>query len=165
MNQELINFNDYFIYNAEDGALRWKVARGGILPGRLAGGFNGEGYLHVGFNHKTYKVHRVIWEMHNGPIPEGMQVDHIDHNRVNNRIENLRIVTQAQNSKNRTRQADNSSGICGVCWDKSKRKWSSQIMIDKKQINLGRFNDINEAISARKAAEVKYEFHVNHGKA
>ncbi|HEN3329032.1 TPA: HNH endonuclease [Yersinia enterocolitica] len=164
MKKDAVNFNDYFIYNPTDGKLRWKIPKGNVLLGEEAGSPNGEGYLRVGLNCKTYAVHRIAWEIYMGPIPAGMQIDHIDHNRINNKIENLRVVTNEDNCKNRSLQRDNSSGVCGVTWDKSKKKWYSQIMVNNKQINLGRFHDINEAISARKDAEISFGFHGNHGK-
>ncbi|EOU3097717.1 HNH endonuclease signature motif containing protein, partial [Yersinia enterocolitica] len=77
-----MNWHQYFIYEPETGLLLNKISRYKARIGTPVGFSNGKGYLQVTLNRKPYRVHRIIWEMHNGPIPEGMQIDHIDHNRV-----------------------------------------------------------------------------------
>ncbi|HEF7276356.1 TPA: HNH endonuclease, partial [Yersinia enterocolitica] len=89
--------------------------------------------------------------------------DHIDHNRVNNRLNNLRVVTNKQNNQNRTRPSNNTSGTIGVYWNKFSRKWHSIIVVDGKEKSIGYFDDINNAVTARKQAERERGFHPNHG--
>jgi HNH endonuclease/AP2 domain len=120
------------------------------------------GYKYCRIFGKPHRAHRLIWAMHYGEMPIG-QIDHINGIRDDNRIENLRLVNNQENNKNKRLSANNTSGVMGVCWDKSRGKWSAQIKVDLVRINLGRFDDIELAIAARKAAEVKYNFHANHG--
>ncbi|UXM05344.1 HNH endonuclease motif protein [Salmonella phage F115] len=109
------------------------------------------------------KVHRVIWEIHNGKIPDGMEVDHIDHNKLNNNIENLRLVSKKENHKNMPLQKNNKSGFCGVCFIERCNKYRSSIKVDGKTKYLGYFIDINDAIKARIDANKIFGFHNNHG--
>lgn len=109
-------------------------------------------------------VHRIVWIMHNGEIPFGMHIDHINHNRKDNRIQNLRLVTNGENHKNTKLYSRNSSGVCGVSFSKWHNKWWARINVDGKFINLGMFDDINSAIEAREKAEKFYGFHENHGR-
>ena len=96
-------------------------------------------------------LHRIITN-----APKGYEVDHIDRNTLNNRRENLRICTRQENSRNKTKQRNNTSGYKGVSWDKAKKKWRAFISVDKKQIFLGRYDNIEEAIKARQQADIKY---------
>lgn len=85
-------------------------------------------------------------------------VDHINHDKLDNRRENLRIVTPLQNSRNLKVSKKNKTGIRGVYWDKQRDKWTAQIKIMYKSTSLGRFNTLEEAIKARKKAEVTYGY-------
>ena len=156
-----INWCDYFSY--EDGKLYWKASRGRIRAGSEAGSADQQGYIVVRLNGKDYKAHRIIWEMHYGPIPEGMEVDHIWHNRKDNRIENLRLVTRTGNGRNQSKFATNTSGVTGVNWNSQAGKWRAEIYVGGKHISLGLFTIFNDAVLARKSAEAKYGFHKNHG--
>lgn len=98
-----------------------------------------------------------------GGYDEKLQVDHIDHDRLNNRPENLRPVSQHENLKNVSRKALNASGIVGASYVTRDRRRVVQIYIDKKNTNLGYFKTIEEAAKVRKAAEIKYGYHPNHG--
>ena len=82
--------------------------------------------------------------------------DHIDRNPLNNRKENLRECTQSDNSKNHSLYSNNKSGVSGVCYHSSTSKWSSNITVNYKTINLGEFVDKEDAIIARLNAELKY---------
>lgn len=97
------------------------------------------------------KMHRLIMG-----YPDGMVIDHINHDGTDNRKANLRIVTQAQNAKNMALPINNSSGKTGVSWDRTKQVWVANIRVHNKQKFLGYYNDINEAIIAREKAEEKY---------
>ena len=98
------------------------------------------------------------------PVPKGMQIDHLDHDRSNNRIENLRLVTHKENGRNISKKKNNTSGITGVRWNKARQKWVAQISINKKGIYLGLYNNLLDAVAARKRAEKFYGFYENNGK-
>lgn len=102
--------------------------------------------------------------MHNGTIPDGYQVDHINGIRSDNRIENLRIVKNSENSKNQKRKSTNKSGMTGVSWDTQTQRWRAHITVNGKMISLGRYIHKLDALTARKNAEIKYNFHENHGR-
>lgn len=111
-------------------------------------------------------VHRVIWEMHNGPIPEGMMVDHIDGDGLNNRLNNLRLVTMTGNGRNARRPSTNSSGLSGVIWVARARKWRAYTRDnDGKQKHVGYFDDAATAKQALNAERSRLGYHLNHGRA
>ncbi|ATE85769.1 HNH homing endonuclease [Shigella phage Sf12] len=93
-----MNWNEIFEYR--DGKLYWnKKTNRNIVIGSLAGSLRSGGYLRVGAKGSYHYVHRIVWEMHNGDIPEGMEIDHINGSRSDNRVENLRIVSHSENQK------------------------------------------------------------------
>ena len=96
-------------------------------------------------------LHRIIMRE-----PEDLVVDHINGDPLDNRRENLRIVTQQENNMNLSMRKTNKSGVSGVCWDKSTNKWKAEITYKYKKINLGRFDTLEETTKARKDAEMKY---------
>ena len=134
------------------------------MPGQIAGSINKNNYINLGIEKKRYYAHRIIWEMHNGTIPDGYQVDHINGIRSDNRIDNLRIVRNSENSKNQKRKSTNKSGMTGVSWDTQTQRWRAHITVNGKMISLGRYIDKIDALTARKNAEIKYNFHENHGR-
>ncbi|WP_201289399.1 HNH endonuclease signature motif containing protein [Escherichia coli] len=152
-----INWSDYF-YIDDKYILRWKVKTSNrVNVGDEAGNIiKSKGYKRVSLKGRTYKVHRIIWEMHNGPIPEGMYIDHIDHNKINNAIWNLRLVTTKGNSHNLPLYCNNKTGYRGVYIEKG--KYRAYIKVDGKSIHLGNFDDIEEAIRCRILNEMKYGF-------
>lgn len=92
-------------------------------------------------------------------------VDHINGNRLDNRRSNLRICTQAENMRNQTKRSDNKSGVTGVHYCNTRKRWISQIKANGKNLVLGRFLDFQDAVSARREAETKYygEFAATNG--
>ena len=151
-------------YEPETGNLIWiiKPAKN-VAKGAVAGTLNKFGYIQFRYNGVIYRAHRVIWEMFNGPIPDGMEIDHQNHNRADNRLANLRVVTKQENAMNRLATGRNRSGAVGVSFDKERCKWLAQITKFRKTKTIGRFDDFDEAVAARKAAEAAYGFHENHG--
>ena len=116
-----------------------------------------DGYFVHGFriNGKCGKIklHRFIMN-----CPDNMVVDHIHgkESRFDNRKSNLRLATISQNGMNRETSVNNTSGAVGVSWHKQTGKWTARIQIDKKRINLGLFDNFDDAVKARKEAEEKY---------
>lgn len=108
-------------------------------------------------------VHRVILAMASGEWPE--EVDHIDGVPTNNRLENLRVVSHAENMKNVRRPAHNSSGVSGVSQSKKTGKWRAYITVGGRQRALGHHETFEGAVVARRKAEVAHGFHENHGRA
>ena len=135
--------------------------------GKEAGSINDLGYRRVTFKWNDKKSHwlqhRIVWAVHYGQWPT-KNIDHIDGNKANNAIKNLREVTHQKNMKNRGIQKNNTSGHIGVGWDKFTSKWVAQIQNNGNRILLGRYINIEDAIAARQAAEVEYGFHENHGR-
>ena len=108
-------------------------------------------------------AHRVAWALETGAWPEN-EIDHIDGDRSNNRIENLRDVSAQTNMKNTPLRLTTSSGHVGISWHSQSKKWQANIGSGRSYYYLGLFADINDAIAARKAAEVKHGFHPTHGR-
>lgn len=119
------------------------------------------GYKCGRIDRKTYLAHRVIWMLVHGEWPEH-EIDHINGDKTDNRLVNLRCVDRATNGKNLKRKSNNTSGTTGVNWDKWTEQWKACIYVNGKNINLGRFASFDDAVTARKRAETEYCFHRNH---
>jgi hypothetical protein len=114
------------------------------------------------FNKKHY-AHRVAWAMHYGKWPTD-EIDHINGDRLDNRIENLREVSRTENSRNLCRQNRNKTGVIGVWWDQSRNKYQAYIRVNGKRHHLGRFDSLEDAAKARECAARDFGFHENHGR-
>lgn len=150
-------------YDPETGLLYWRISLSNKGPaGSLAGCITPSGYIRIGINNKEYMAHRLVWLIHYGEFPKA-ELDHINHLGLDNRIENLRNVSHKENGKNQKKRQNNKSGVMGVSWDKRAGKWAANIYDKKKHIYLGIYADWFDAVCARKSAQVKYNFHPNHG--
>lgn len=123
---------------------------------------NSNGYVLVAINRRLHKSHRVAWAIATGEWPDG-QIDHINGVRNDNRLCNLRVVSNLINSMNRGRKKNNTSGVTGVYWSKQAKKWQAYINVGRRQ-HLGYYDEISAAAAARKAAERRLGFHENHGR-
>jgi len=145
----------YFDYNSDKGKF--------LLRPREVG-FKNKNYAYVSINGVTFLEHRLVWVYHNGPIPDDMVIDHINGIYDDNRIENLRMITQSENMRNQKLHRDSRSGATGVVWHPRDRLWNAQITINKRKISLGYYKNFDEAVAARKRADKLYGFHPNHGR-
>lgn len=155
--KELLN------YDALTGKFYHKTNQGKARVGDEAGTINKKGYLIIGLDGMSYRAHRLAWLFYYGFLPD-KQIDHIDHNKLNNAIVNLRIVSNQENHKNMPLQKNNKSGCAGVGWQESTNKWRAYIKVKGKSIHLGLFDTKEEAIKRRRHAEYVLGFHTNHGK-
>lgn len=128
-----------------------------------AGSVSHRGYRMVNVAGKLFCVHRVVYAMYHGEHPEG-QIDHWNGARDDNRISNLRDVSQSQNNKNTKMSPRNTSGVTGVHWDKSTGKWMALIRHEKETRYLGVFDTLDAAARARGAAEKELGYTLRHGK-
>jgi len=157
-----------FTLDNDTGQIFWRERDNKSFNSRFAGKEAGTvtvaGYRSVCLRKRLWFVHRVVWLLHYGENPNG-EIDHIDGNKLNNRIQNLRCVTHAQNMKNLRINSANKTGVAGVCFDNSRALWLASIRVGGKHKNLGRFATMADAAEARAKAEEKMGFHQNHGKA
>ena len=143
-------------YSPETGIFTWKVSTSNrVKTGDIAGSQNGLGYLQIKVCSRLYRAHRLAWLYIHGSWPTD-QIDHINRIRTDNRISNLREVSNKQNQQNKSKSSHNTSGYQGVRWHKRDSKWVAQIKHNQKLIHLGYFSILEEALSARKAAEKLY---------
>lgn len=160
---------EWFDYSPKTGRLFWKKSPGRrVHAGDEAGSISTNHYRVVQFQSKNYLVHILIWIFHYGYVPNGFEVDHIDHKRLNNKVINFRLVSCLENNHNKSIFKNNTSGHTGIYYDYKINKWRVQIEVLKKgekrkNTHIGSFECIEDAIEARKKAEVKYGFHKNHG--
>jgi hypothetical protein len=124
---------------------------------------NTVGYHQGAIFGRGYLAHRVIWALVHGEWPTG-EIDHINGNRADNRLINLRSVSHKQNSHNQKLRNTNTSGVCGVSWVQRDARWYASIHHDGKSKSLGQYKDFNDAVAARKAAEIEFGYHPNHGR-
>lgn len=168
---------ELFDFDAEAGVLIWRVrpaeafaklsdanAWNARFAGRVAGCINVQGYCTIKIDDKMRQAHRLIWIYINGSIPAGIQIDHVNGVRSDNRLANLRMVTNAENQRNRSMPRDNTSGVMGVDWKKRDRKWRAQIVVAGRNMHLGNFDTLEAAATARAKAERDYGYHPGHGK-
>ena len=150
-------------YSPSTGEVRWKATKDRCNIGNPVLGEDAHGYKIINIDYKVYKLHAIIWLYMTGEKPN--IVDHIDHNRQNNIFSNLKNGTCKDNSKNLSKSILNTSGTTGVTIRQGKygKKFISNITVDGVSKFLGCFDLIDDAIAARKDANVKYGFHVNHG--
>lgn len=147
-----------FTYDPESGLLTLNSS------GDVTGTLFDCGYLYTNIGGgKLDRVHRIAWGMVNGEIPEGMEIDHENQIRTDNRIFNLRLVSRKENMKNKSIYKNNSTGVSGVVWEPKKSLFRARIQVDGKRISLGRYKTLDLAIKAQEAGRAKYGFHQNHG--
>lgn len=130
--------SELFDYDPETGIITNKFVRSNSLAGNEAGGDNGRGYKVICVNYKKYKSHRMAWLLYYKEWPDG-NLDHIDRNKSNNRINNLRILSVRLNRYNTNIK------FSGVSWHKRSKGWCANTMKDRKHIYLGFSKDKAEA--------------------
>jgi len=153
--------NELFEYL--EGHLYWKIKPSmPVSVGDRAGTITKYGYVSILVNRKPYREHKIIFLMFHGYVPK--YIDHMDLDKANNRIENLREATARQNCYNRERRPDNTSGVKGVHLIKEKNLWRARCTVDGKRHLIGDFTDIKDAEKALKLFREKHhgEF-ANHG--
>lgn len=166
-------------YSPETGKLHWKrrtpdlfadllhgadrkcIAWNARMAGREAFTALGHGYRKGSIFNRRYAAHRVAWAIHYGRWPTG-QIDHINGDRTDNRIKNLREVDNLTNGRNQRLPINNKSGVCGVLFDRG--AWVARIKVNGRSRHLGRFETIEQAAAARQEAECELGFHPNHGR-
>jgi len=149
-------------YNPESGVFVWKIrAR---QPGDVAGWKDKKsGYIKIKVARHSAYAHQLAWLHTFGEWPSRM-VDHINQNKADNRIANLRLAGPVINGRNQKLFATNTSGVCGVAWHKHKESWVVQIMGPSGREYLGSFKSLFDAACARKSAERRIGYSVNHGR-
>ena len=143
-------------YNKDTGEFFWKEDRGNYKSkaGDKAGCTTQDGYVLITIDGKLHKAHRLAWLYVHGYIPE-YGIDHINRNPSDNRIANLREVSQSCNARNATLRVDNKTGITGVCWNRFDRKWKVQAVVNGKNKHIGQYATKWEAAMMRWKAELE----------
>jgi len=141
------------LFEYRDGELIWRAGRGRIVAGATAGPSSEDKYRKITINHSGYYAHRLIFLMHHGYLPKN--VDHIDGDKHNNRIDNLREATIAENGWNAGISATNTSGYKGVSFNKTKRKWQVQVAKKGQRYHGGYHDTAEEANEAAIALREK----------
>jgi hypothetical protein len=155
-------------YDPDTGHMLWKPRGSRRWNSNFAGkpafaNPSKDGYLTGRLLGRNYKSHRVAWAISTGEWPSGL-IDHINGVRADNRLDNLRVVDDAGNAQNQARRSNNTSGEQCISWFARDSKWWVKITKDRKQIHIGFFDKLADAIIARDAAYKVAGFHKNHGK-
>lgn len=151
-------------WDAKTGLFYWNHPAKGRKPNACACSIirphKNSAYYSIRHFKKHILAHRLVWYMHHRSLPDNMQIDHINHNGLDNRLQNLRLVTPSENAKNLPRKTVNKSGHTGVWKHSQYNRWCAQIGNKK----LGVFKTKKAAVLARKQAEKHHGYHFNHYK-
>ena len=148
---EVVNY--FLKYDSKTGIVTWKFTASKYMKaGKRVGWLDTQGYYSTRFLTRNYKLHRLCWLLHYKEDPGGMCVDHIDGNKINNKINNLRLATYQQNRINSGTRSDNKTGATGVSWSKRSNCYIAKVTIDNKAVYSGHFHCLEEAIQARNNA-------------
>jgi hypothetical protein len=126
-----------------------------IKKSNIVGSNSKQGYLIAKVNGKNYYLHRLAWLYIYGYFPKNC-IDHINGNKSDNRLSNLREATLSQNNCNQNISSKNTSGIKGVCWDKNNNKWKVSLAINGKSKHIGLYKDLEIAKKAMIESRLKY---------
>jgi hypothetical protein len=150
------DFKSELSFDLQSGVITWAIFKPGIKVGRRAGGIHKvTGYRRIGFRGVLMQEHHVLWFIANGYWAN--EIDHINGVRSDNRLNNLREVTRSENLQNLKRANKNSrSGHLGVSWHNRDRLWRVRIGLNGKKFCVGYFKKLEDAIAARKSAELAY---------
>jgi hypothetical protein len=149
------------MYDSLNGEFRWKYREdvpnniNGRVAGKVAGTVTPNGYVAITINKRIYQAHRLAWLFVNGEWPDD-EIDHINGDPGNNRIDNLRLATRQENQRNVGLRKNNTTGVPGVSWHTASGKFRAAIRTGGKRLHLGLFDTLEEAAAARRAAEIKY---------
>jgi hypothetical protein len=154
--------NEVLFYHPDTGVFTWKFGRPKAAAGAVAGGVNWKGYWLICIDGKKHRAHRLAWLHTYGAMPKNT-IDHINQNKMDNRIENLRDVTNAQNHKNMGMQSNNETGFRGVSYAKERAKFTARIKDGDVYRNLGYFKCAAAASIAYEKAKALLGYHRNHG--
>lgn len=165
-------------YDQFTGAMTWKP-RDTSKPrskwwntrfaGKKCGALNDQGYQQVNYYDPntgarlSFKAHRIAWFIVHGRLPDG-DIDHINQNRSDNRIENLRDVSRSINQRNSSLRSTNRSGVSNVWWNRQEGKWQAGVGVNNKKHYIGLYSDLDEAEKAVKAFREQNGFTANHGR-
>jgi hypothetical protein len=152
LQQKLTSLFDY-----RDGSLYRKAGGRGAVRGAKLGHINSNGYEVITVSRKIMKTHQIVFVMHHGYMPN--IIDHIDGNRLNNKIENLREVTRSENGYNRKIHKNNKTGYKNVTWISRISAYCVKLNVNKKRMHFGYFDDLELADLVATMAREKY-----HGK-
>jgi hypothetical protein len=148
---------ELLIYDPETGIFTWRINRGSRgRAGEITGADDGAGYLSIGVDGKTYRAHVLAWVYVYGEWPDG--IDHKDRVRHHNWISNLRKGGDPVNAQNRGLDRRNTSGIKGVRYCNTRKKWTVELALGKKRLFRKRFDTFEEAVQARKSAEMLHGY-------
>jgi len=152
--ETLVVLRKNIFYDSNTGVFRWIINKAWKKAGERAGCIDPiTGYRFICVDRKKYYEHYLAIMFSGQIMPPGMQADHINGNRSDNRLSNLRVVTPSENGHNRTKlNKNNTSGVIGVHFDKSRGKFAASISVDYKTIFLGRFKTYEDAVQARNTA-------------
>jgi len=131
-----------------NGDLFWARRRGSQIAGGRAGHLRDDGYVRVKLDRRLHMAHVLIWIMHHGDIPAGLEVDHRDGNPGNNRLENLRLATHGQNNSNMKLARHSTTGFKGVTKRPGYQRWRAYITHHGKRTWLGEYAAPEEAHAA-----------------
>ena len=155
---------DLLDYDPDTGKFYWVVAKSrSIKVGDMAGTRHKQGYNQIRINGRLYLAHRLAWLYMTGNMPDSL-IDHEDGDVSNNAWSNLRASSSLENNYNSKMQKSNTSGVKGVSWCNTHKRWVAKIGVGGKSILIGYFKDIGQAeVETRKAREKLHGEFANHG--
>lgn len=171
---------EMFEYSPTSGELRWKARSpsdfdnaafakswNARYAGKLAGSKlhkkSGTSYVQVAAIGRNLKAHRLIWLLVHGEIDDSLVIDHINGDGLDNRLCNLRLVTQADNARNKALSSRSRSGVVGVYWNSAEKKWHARVQVSGVRKSIGQYDRIEDAKAARKLHQAEQDYHNLHG--